>query len=280
MVGFGMRFSKRPAQILTPSIRHCLSNLVRAGGAKWQRAAVAAALSWPAPGPMTEALTVTRPRTSRRRKGDAVTSERQAGPSEVERLEQLWAGDFGRRYADRNADAGSTRQPFWSSFLASHPAERVLEVGCNAGANLQWIAQIVGPGNVYGLDVSGDAINELHARLPSVNAICGVARDLPFRDAWFDLCFTAGVLIHQPEESLPAVMAEIVRVSRQYVLCGEYYSPEVMEVDYRGQTGALFKRDFGRVYLENFPSLKMVDEGFLGRDEGWDDITWWLLEKR
>ena len=38
--------------------------------------------------------------------------------------------------------------------------------------------------------------------------IQGVARDLPFRDDFFDLTFTCGVLIHQPKESLREVMAE------------------------------------------------------------------------
>jgi SAM-dependent methyltransferase len=37
------------------------------------------------------------------------------------------------------------------------------------------------------------------------------ARELPFRDAWFDLVFTVGLLIHIPEESLPLVMSEVVR---------------------------------------------------------------------
>jgi hypothetical protein len=108
----------------------------------------------------------------------------------------------------------------------------------------------------------------------------GLARDLPFRDAWFDLAFTTGVLIHQPEASVHNVMTEIVRVSRRYVLCGEYYAPQVVEVAYRGQSRALFKRDYGRLYVENFPSLRLVDEGFLGRDDGWDEINWWLFEKR
>ena len=75
-------------------------------------------------------------------------------------------------------------------------------------------------------------------------------------------------------------MAEIVRCSRRYVLCGEYYSAEPTEVPYRGETGALFKRDFGASTSSSFRSWRSCEQGFLGRDEGWDDVTWWLFERR
>ena len=78
---------------------------------------------------------------------------------------------------------------------------------------------------------------------------------------------------------LPAsAMAEIVRCSQRFVLCGEYHADELTEVEYRGQEGALFKCDFGRFYQERFPQLTLVEQGFLGRAEGWDDLTWWLFE--
>ena len=104
-------------------------------------------------------------------------------------------------------------------------------------------------------------------------------RELPFRDRWFDLVFTMGVLIHQPESTLPLVMAEIVRCSRRYVLCGEYFAEQTIEVPYRNQSGALFKRNYGRIYQELFPELRLIQRGFLGRDEGWDDVTHWMFEK-
>ena len=90
----------------------------------------------------------------------------------------------------------------------------------------------------------------------------------------------ARVLIHQPESTLPLVMAEMVRTSARWVLCGEYYGESTEEVPYRGNEGALFRRDFGGAFAELFPELTLHSTGFLGRDEGWDDITWWLFERR
>jgi pseudaminic acid biosynthesis-associated methylase len=198
---------------------------------------------------------------------------------EAGRLEGIWAGDFGNAYSSRNAEAGAGRNAFWDPLVSKYAVQRVLEVGCNTGANLRWIAPHLASGETYGVDVNQEALAQLRVNVPGVSAVSASARELPFRDRWFDLAFTTGVLIHQPESTLPLVRAELVRVSRRYVLCGEYYAPETVEVPYRGVSGALFKRDYGGIYRELFPELRLIDEGSLGRSEGWDDVTWWLFEK-
>lgn len=206
-------------------------------------------------------------------------SEELSATVEARRLEQLWGGEFGDAYVERNRAAGEHRAAFWSALLAEFPARRVLEVGCNLGGNLQHIAGLLPPEQVYGIDVNLKALAELHRAIPTINALYSPARELPFRDRWFDLVFTMGVLIHQPERTLPLVMAEIVRASRRYVLCGEYYAETTTEVPYRGESGALFKRDYGRIYQELFPDLRLLRQGLLSRDEGWDDVTYWIFER-
>jgi pseudaminic acid biosynthesis-associated methylase len=198
--------------------------------------------------------------------------------SEARRLEQLWAGEFGDAYVERNREAARHRGPFWRALLQECPASRVLEVGCNLGANLAVVAQVDPALELWGIDVNEKALGLLRAEVPAVNAVRAPARELPFRDRWFDLVFTMGVLIHQPPEALTAVMTEIVRCSRRFVLCGEYFAPEPTEVPYRGQRGALFKRDYGALYQSLFPALRLRKQGFLGKETGWDDVTYWLLE--
>jgi pseudaminic acid biosynthesis-associated methylase len=208
-----------------------------------------------------------------------IMSDQHTTNSEATRLEKLWAEAFGNAYVERNRAAGDARAPFWQTILTEFPARRVLEVGCNIGGNLRWIASLMPPQQVYGVDINLKALDELHQNLAGVNAMWSPARELPFRDGWFDLVFTMGVLIHQPESTLPLVMAEIVRCSRRYVMCGEYYAEQITEVAYRNQLGALFKRDYGRIYQELFPELQLRKRGFLSREEGWDDVTYWLFEK-
>ncbi len=199
--------------------------------------------------------------------------------AEASRLESLWAGSFGDAYVDRNADVHGPRQTFWHDMVERTGAASVLEVGCNLGGNLNWIAERLDPTAVYGIDVNRKALAALHERLPEVNAVWSPARSLPFRDRLADLVFSMGVLIHQPDATLPLVMNEMVRCSSRWVLCGEYFAPESTEVGYHEVAGALFKRDYGGLFAELFPDLTLRDQGFLGRDEGWDDITWWLFER-
>ena len=126
------------------------------------------------------------------------------------------------------------------------------------------------------------ALDLLLERVPGVDARLASGADLPFEDASFDLVFTMGVLIHQdPETQLVPMMREIVRCSRRYVLAGEYHADSLTEVPYRGQEGALFKQDFGGLYQRLFDELDLVDSGFLSEGEGrWDDLTYWIFEKR
>ena len=199
--------------------------------------------------------------------------------SEAKRLEQLWGSDFGNAYVERNIDAANGREQFWTKALSKYPVRYALEVGCNIGANLRWICEALPQRDVYGVDVNERALVQIRSSLPGINAIWSPARALPFRDGLFDLVFTSGVLIHQPEITLPLVMSEIVRCSQRYILCMEYFSEETVEVSYRGEMGALFKRNYGQMYSEMFPELQLLEQDFLGRDQGWDEVTYWLFEK-
>jgi len=198
---------------------------------------------------------------------------------EVERLEKLWSGEFGNAYLERNREAGDKRGPFWKGLLAEFPATRILEVGCNRGANIHWLSSLIAPRQLYGIDVNENALAEGRCSYPAVNFSWARARDLPFRDGWFDLTFTTGVLIHQPEDTIPLVMAEIVRCSNRWILCGEYYAETTTEIPYRGERDALIKRDFGGMYQQLFPELVLRRQGFLNADDGWDRLTYWMFEK-
>jgi pseudaminic acid biosynthesis-associated methylase len=205
-----------------------------------------------------------------------MTADEQA----VQRQEALWSGEFGDHYLERNRGAGTSREPFWSALHAAHPFDSVLEVGCADGGNLRSLARLVEPSRIYGVDINALAVRELRGALPDVNAVQGSAADLPFRDGFVDLAFTAALLIHQPPDVLPTVMNEVVRCSRRYVLCGEYHADGVEEVPYRGQRDVLFKRDWGALYEELFPELRLLERSFQSRaDSGWDDVTFWLFEK-
>lgn len=199
--------------------------------------------------------------------------------AEAARLEGLWRGAFGDAYVQRNAMLDDRRGRFWTDLLGGSDIASTLEVGCGQGGNLRHMAAILPPEAVWGVDVNAEARARARANAPGTNVVAALARSLPFRDAAFDLAMTVGVLIHQPESTLPLVMAELVRVSRRYVLWAEYHADETTEVAYHGERGALLKRDYGRIYRELFPELVVDREGFLGEEAGFDRVTWQLLRK-
>lgn len=200
---------------------------------------------------------------------------------EAERLERLWAGEFGDAYRERNADAGQGRQALWTELVGRLGPANALEVGCNIGGNLRWLTGLLGEQNCAAIDISEAALATVRERMPGVDARLAQARDLPFGDGSFDLVFTVGVLIHQPSESLRQVMSEVVRCSRRWVLCVEYADSREVEVPYRGERGALYRRDYGGLYEEWFPELTLVEQTDFprGEDAAEDEATIWTFEK-
>ena len=97
----------------------------------------------------------------------------QPNQPEVERLENLWGGEFGNAYLERNREAGGERGPFWAQLLTEFPVGRVLEVGCNRGANLAWIAPHVPPRQIYGIDVNENALAEGRQLASTTNFLWG-----------------------------------------------------------------------------------------------------------
>lgn len=188
--------------------------------------------------------------------------------------EALWTGEFGDAYTERNLQAGEGRGVFWRTLMTDlSSVNTALEVGCNVGANLIPLSEF--SIDVTGVDVNQKALDQVPSTIPTRR--CS-ASDLPFADASFDLTFTMGVLIHIPPEDLLKAMSGIVRCSSRYVLCGEYFAENVETVPYRGEDYALWRRDYGSLYLWHFPELKLIKRGFLSGGT-WDDITWWLFER-
>ncbi len=196
--------------------------------------------------------------------------------------EQLkrWEGDFGRAYTDRNVlDWHKTRAAF-ASVISGLGVRSVLEVGCNRGHNLITVHDILGPdSDVVGVEPNRYALELARAASTQVSAVRGHAQDLPFKHRSFDLVFTVGVLIHVPPDDLPSVVEEIARVAARYVLVAEYAAESPTTIRYRGFDDMLWKDDFGAVFVRHAPDLSILRHGEWGADDGFDDVTWWLLER-
>lgn len=201
--------------------------------------------------------------------------------------EQLWRNDFGDAYVDRNVVsdahlANLTRN--WTRVLEAtqgRPAKTIFEGGANIGLNLRALRRLT-DARFIALEPNAKARQRLldDKIVEPGDVMDGLLSKIDLPDASVDLSFTSGVLIHVPPKDLLASIGELVRVSRRYVVCIEYFSDKPEEIPYRGQTEALFKRDFGSFYLENFPQLRVLDYGFAWKAmTGLDNLTWQLFEK-
>ncbi|MGA9245928.1 MAG: pseudaminic acid biosynthesis-associated methylase [Silvibacterium sp.] len=191
-----------------------------------------------------------------------------------------WQGEFGNAYTDRNVIDWRARMPAFKKSLDGLELERVLEVGCNRGHNLQALSEILRDSSeIFGVEPNAHALAIARGASDKISAVPGTIYDLPFKDGFFDLVFTVGVLIHIPTDRLPAALQEIWRVSRRYILAAEYYAPSDTAIEYRGRNDLLWKRDFLKHYESTVPGLKPVRSGFWNLEDGFDRTHWWLLEK-
>jgi pseudaminic acid biosynthesis-associated methylase len=190
-----------------------------------------------------------------------------------------WRGEFGTAYTDRNLAGWRALAPAFERMVGGLGIVRALEIGCNRGHNLVALAEGVGIPEVVGVEPNPHALALARAASPRVAALPGMAEDLPFKDGWFDLAFTCGVLIHIPPASLDTALFEILRVSRRYVLAIEYFADAETSTQYRGHGELLWKRNFLEEYRRRMPGLRVVRDGYWSESDGFDRTHWWLLEK-
>jgi pseudaminic acid biosynthesis-associated methylase len=167
-------------------------------------------------------------------------------------------------------------------FLSGLTINNALEVGCNVGVQLL-ILNNLGYKNLYGIEINEYAIDtsKENTKGKDIYIIKGSALDIPYKDLFFDLVFTSGLLIHISPDDINRVLDEIYRCSRKYIWCYEYYSDSYEKVTYRGVDNLLWKTDFVRLFMKRFKNLELIKEERLTYIEQPEYIdTMFLLEKR
>ena len=185
---------------------------------------------------------------------------------------KFWTGTFAKGYVERTflttkeldrvykKEQGVTRTETNTEFLAGIKKDaRILEVGSNVGVQLQHLKEM-GFTNLYGIELNPAVAERARRHVPSANIITGDALDIPFKDGYFDLVFTADVLIHISPKNIRRALAEIYRVSNRYIWGYEYFEKKYTEIPYRGHRNVLWKADFPALYKEVAPDLKLLKQ--------------------
>jgi len=198
--------------------------------------------------------------------------------------EKFWAGKFGEDYISRNTREELLAKNLWFFTDALKRVNRinsVIEFGPNIGANLLALHSLFPKIVSAGIEINSSAINELKKNIPQCSVTNKSILDYETKDK-YELVLIKGVLIHQDPTVLNDIYQKLHDTSSRYILIAEYYDPNPVELDYRGNSGKLFKRDFAGEFLKKFPDFGLIDYGFAYHNEEkapQDDISWFLLEK-
>lgn len=205
----------------------------------------------------------------------------------------FWKGNFGKEYTDRNSHSndewdnfykktwGKTKIEMNQSFLGNLSKDsKILEVGCNTGMQLNGL-QRMGFENIYGIELQPYATEEAKKYTKNINIICGSGFDLPFKNNYFDVVCTNGVLIHILPTDLPKIMTEMYRCSKKYIWGFEYFAEKITEINYRGHNNYLWKANYAALFIEQFPNLKLVKKEMYPYVENSTNVDFmYLLEKQ
>ena len=182
----------------------------------------------------------------------------------------FWKSSFGKKYTDRSTLTpaevnklyrsvnGVTRSAVNKNFIGRLKLDSILEVGCNVGNILRLLHKEGQAKFFYGVEIQPYAVQKAHRLSPKLNIIEGSALDLPFKDAYFDLVYTSGVLMHIHPRDIKTVLREIYRASKKYIWGFESYEDGYEETEYRGRSNCFWKANFAQMYQDLFPDLKLV----------------------
>jgi pseudaminic acid biosynthesis-associated methylase len=202
-----------------------------------------------------------------------------------------WMGDFGNSYTTRNTLTLEQIDELYKKQYGINNSELnelflgdlnrniwILEVGSNIGNKLLSL-QKMGFKNLYGIEINSQAIEQAKANTKNINIIHGSALDIPFKDAYFDLVFTSGVLIHISPADIKRAISEIYRCSKKYIWGFEYYADAYTEIEYRGHSKLMWKADFAKLYFDQFKDLELIKEKRLKYLDDNNIDTMYLLMK-
>jgi len=197
--------------------------------------------------------------------------------------EQFWAGNFGDEYTNRNIGENiiASNTALFSKILSrTEKVNSVIEFGANRGLNLQAIRNLLPLVKLEAIEINENAVKLLE-KIGNIKIYNQSILDF-IPEEKVDFVLIKGVLIHINPDFLPQVYDLLYNSCNKYLCISEYYNPTPVEINYRGHSKKLFKRDFAGEILDRFADFKLIDYGFVyHRDNQFkqDDTTWFLLEK-
>jgi pseudaminic acid biosynthesis-associated methylase len=199
--------------------------------------------------------------------------------------EDFWSNTITESYVQDNSIFDETLGMLaWERILLKVDKADVssyLECGSNIGRNIRFLSKLLPTASANIIELAKTPYEKCMAEFKIDDSYLGPIKAAQF-NRQFDFVFSSGVLIHIHPEDLLKSMERMFELSSRYIMIAEYFNRTPVMISYRGEDNRLFKRDFGKMFVENF-DCKIVDYGFLWGHEfdtaGFDDVTYWLFEK-
>lgn len=202
----------------------------------------------------------------------------------------FWKGPFGDQYTERNLSSEEdikNRKQFWTGALQvvymhsqGNIPKDILEIGTGSGSNLSAINEIYKEMdqniNFYATEINEKARAILKVNLPAVTLVENLSQT---KEAFVDISFTYGVLIHTHPAHRLQLMREMYKASRRWIFCIEYFAPELRPIKYHGEDEMLWLDDYGSLWLDNFNVRSVTYTFCWKRISGLDNVTFWIFEK-
>lgn len=199
--------------------------------------------------------------------------------------ELFWKNQITYSYVSENSHFNEKlSEVAWRKILNKVDTDKVksyLDCGSNIGRNIAILKKLLPLSTANFIEIAQVPYDICKSSFEVEESFLGSIKNAKFQNR-FDLVFTMGVLIHINPDELLETMQNMFNLASNYIIFGEYFNRTPVTLDYRGEKEKLFKRDFGKLFLENF-NCNLVDYGFLWGSEfdeaGFDDITFWVFKK-
>jgi Methylase involved in ubiquinone/menaquinone biosynthesis len=177
------------------------------------------------------------------------------------RQRDLFLESEGDRYFERNAtkDINSSACAFYRNFIK--PGDRVLEIGCSSGKNLEYLQMSAGC-EAYGIDPSAKAIETGKRSFEELKLTIGTSDRLDFSDKFFNVVIFGFCLYLVDRELLARSVAEADRVLKNegYLIITDFDAKFPLKRPYKHKPGVFsYKMDYAALFLAN-PSYSMADK--------------------
>ena len=198
--------------------------------------------------------------------------------------EKFWAGNFGNKYLKRNnkiINLRSNENLFNLALKKTKKVNSCLELGAGSGKNLICLKKRYKKILLQAVEINSQSAKQVGKIINENNVFNKSIIEFKTNNN-YDLVLIKGVLMHISPKELLKVYNLLFKLSKKYILICDYYNPSPISVVYRSFKNKLFKRDFAGEMLKKFKRLKLIDYGFVYKNDPkypLDDVSWFLLKK-